>query len=161
MKILEIPPPAAPAARSSLLLHCGGTTVTREDLLAVPTPPATGTWFPLPHLELLTEVEELLTGAGFELESSAHALSHDGARYFGVIQVRLPAKEDNGYGWVVGLRNSHDKTYPAGLVAGTRVFVCDNLAFTGEVRLTRKHTRHAVREPAGRATCPTGRPTTS
>lgn len=29
---------------------------------------------------------------------------------------------------------------------GTRVFVCDNLAFTGEVKLSRKHTRFAVRD---------------
>jgi len=47
---------------------------------------------------------------------------------------------------VVGVRNSHDQTYPAGLVAGTRVFVCDNLAFSGEVRISRKHTAHAMRD---------------
>jgi hypothetical protein len=46
----------------------------------------------------------------------------------------------------VGIRNSHDQTYPAGLVAGTRVFVCDNLAFSGEVRISRKHTRYAMRD---------------
>jgi len=143
---IEIPRPAAPAPAPGLLLHCGGTRATREDLLAVPTPPATGSWFPLPHLDLLAEVEEQLTGCGFEVESSAHALSHGGARYFGVIQVRLPSVQTAGYGWIVGLRNSHDKTCPAGLVAGTRVLVCDNLAFTGEVKLTRKHTRHAVRD---------------
>ena len=47
---------------------------------------------------------------------------------------------------VVGVRNSHDQTNPAGLVAGTRVFVCDNLAFSGEVRISRKHTAHAMRD---------------
>ena len=50
------------------------------------------------------------------------------------------------FGWVVGIRNSHDMTYPAGLVAGTRVFVCDNLCFSGEVRISRKHTRFAERD---------------
>jgi hypothetical protein len=33
---------------------------------------------------------------------------------------------------VLGLRNSHDKRFPAGLVGGSAVFVCDNLAFSGE-----------------------------
>jgi len=37
-------------------------------------------------------------------------------------------------------------TYPAGLVAGIRVCVCDNLAFFGEVKISRKHTRFAERD---------------
>jgi hypothetical protein len=63
-----------------------------------------------------------------------------------VLSVTLPGRKENEFGWVVGLRNSHDQTYPAGLVAGTRVFVCDNLAFSGEVRISRKHTRNAERD---------------
>ncbi len=144
--IIEIPPPASPAPIPGMLLHCGAETVTRDQLITVPTPRATSTWFPLAHRDLVTEVEAQLTSAGFELDSTVHALSHEGARYFGIIQVRLPHQETSDYAWIVGLRNSHDKTYPAGLVAGSRVFVCDNLAFTGEVQLSRKHTRHAVRD---------------
>ena len=129
-----------------MLLHCGAETVSREQLFEVATPRATETWFPLAHRDLVTEVQSQLTGAGFEIDSALHALSHEGARYFGILQVRLRERGGSDYGWVVGLRNSHDKTYPAGLVAGTRVFVCDNLAFTGEVKLSRKHTRHAARD---------------
>lgn len=109
-------------------------------------PSATHTWFPLSHHDLVGEVESQLKGAGFLIGSAYHALSHHGARYFGVLQVHLPGHEKVDYAWIVGLRNSHDKTCPAGLVAGTQVFVCDNLAFSGEVRLSRKHTRHAVRD---------------
>jgi len=47
---------------------------------------------------------------------------------------------------VIGLRNSHDQPFPVGLVAGTRVFVCDNLAFSGLIQIRRKHTRFAVRD---------------
>jgi hypothetical protein len=50
------------------------------------------------------------------------------------------------YTWVLGLRNSHDKRFPAGIVAGATVFVCDNLSFSGEVRLSRKHTVHLQRD---------------
>lgn len=129
-----------------MLLHCGARAVTEAELFAVATPRATDTWFPLAHRNLLTEVREQLTSAEFEINSTVHALSHDGARYFGILQVRLPYHHASDYGWIVGLRNSHDKSYPAGLVAGTRVFVCDNLVFSGEVKLSRKHTRHAVRD---------------
>ena len=74
-------------------------------------------------------------------------ISHEGNRYFGILEVS-PRGDivANGHGWVVGLRNSHDKTFPAGLVAGTRVFVCDNLAFSGLIQIRRKHTRFAVRD---------------
>ena len=50
------------------------------------------------------------------------------------------------YCWVLGLRNSHDKTFPAGIVAGASVFVCDNLSFSGEIKFARKHTRFIVRD---------------
>lgn len=138
--------PAPPVTVPGLLLHCGAETVPREKLARIATPPSTETWFPLAHEDLVGEVESQLTGAGFLIDSAVHSLCHDGARYFGILQVRLPSREVTDYAWIVGLRNSHDKTYPAGLVAGSRVFVCDNLAFTGEVKLSRKHTRHAMRD---------------
>jgi hypothetical protein len=32
----------------------------------------------------------------------------------------------------IGIRNSHDKSLRLGLTAGLRVFVCSNMAFSGE-----------------------------
>jgi len=55
-------------------------------------------------------------------------------------------KQNDDYTWVLGLRNSHDKTFPAGIVAGASVFVCDNLSFSGEVKFARKHTRFINRD---------------
>jgi len=46
----------------------------------------------------------------------------------------------------VGLRNSHDKSFPIGIAFGSRVFVCDNLAFIGDQVIRRKHTVKAKRE---------------
>jgi len=136
-----------PATRNPMLLHCGGSVVDRGTLFNVPTPQATRTWFPLPHQQLVEQVEFQLTAAGFTLLAESHALSHEGNRYFGVLEIcsnALDMAEDHA--WIVGLRNSHDKTFPAGLVAGTRVFVCDNLAFSGLIQIRRKHTRFAVRD---------------
>jgi len=143
-----LPPiPRRPATRNPMLLHCGGQIIERESLFDIPTPRASNTWFPLPHRHLVEEVEDQLTEAGFSLLGETHAVSHDGNRYFGVIEVS-PRGDivQNGHGWVVGLRNSHDKTFPAGLVAGTRVFVCDNLSFSGLIQISRKHTRFAARD---------------
>jgi hypothetical protein len=42
---------------------------------------------------------------------------------------------------MVGLKNSHDKSLAAGLVAGAKVVVCSNGSFFGdEIALSRKHT---------------------
>jgi hypothetical protein len=133
---------------AGMLLHCGAELVDRPALFNVPTPRGTDTWFPLSHRALLEEVQTQLDTCGFTIGRESHALSHEGARYFGVMEVKEPghdpAKRD--YAWVVGLRNSHDKSFTAGLVAGTSVFTCDNLAFSGEVKISRKHTRFAYRD---------------
>ncbi len=143
-------PALPPATRNPMLLHCGGEIVERQKLFGIPTPRHTDTWFPLPHRHLVEEVEGQLREVGFALLAESHAISHDGNRYFGLLEVAQPGQSCDGHnrehGWVVGLRNSHDKTFPAGIVAGTRVFVCDNLSFSGLIQIRRKHTRFAVRD---------------
>lgn len=147
MNIIEMEPARVhQRTPGGLLLHCGGRVVEREELLAVPTPLGTETWYPLDHGAILEEVEGQLSATGFAIEGERHALSHAGARYFGVLSVSLPGRVEEEYEWIVGLRNSHDQSYPAGLVAGTRVLVCDNRAFAGEVKISRKHTRFALRD---------------
>jgi hypothetical protein len=46
----------------------------------------------------------------------------------------------------VGLRNSHDKTFPIGIAFGSQVFVCDNLAFGSDHTIKRRHTPNAKRD---------------
>ena len=143
--LIENPP--VPARRSpKLCLHCGGNEVTRAEVQCTETPRATDTWQPIPHIELIERVEESLTLNHLQIGSMAHSLSHEGLRYFGLIEVRSRELREQDYAYVLGIRNSHDKTFPAGLVAGASVFVCDNLSFSGEIRVTRKHTRFIRRD---------------
>ena len=123
----------------NLCLHSGGHEAIFDDVRAVETPAATETWCPIPHHELVDIVTETLGRNGLHVVNQVHALWSDGNRYFGAMQLTNGAAHDD-YALVVGLRNSHDKTFPAGLACGSGVFVCDNLAFSGEVRLSRKHT---------------------
>jgi hypothetical protein len=55
-------------------------------------------------------------------------------------------ESDEDYSLVVGLRNSHDHSFSASIAMGSAVFVCDNLAFSGEVAIARKHTRFIRRD---------------
>ena len=127
----------------SLVLHCGARAVEPAQIAACPTPRPTRTWTPIPHLSLLEQTTAVLTQGGLEIVEQAHALSTDGSRYFGLLRLG----GDNGdYGMVVGLRNSHDQTFPAALCCGHQVFVCDNLSFSAEIVLTRRHTRYILRD---------------
>ena len=62
------------------------------------------------------------------------------------MQVAIDGHESDDWGTIVGLRNSHDKRFPAALALGSSVFVCDNTAFSGEVVLARRHTTNILRD---------------
>jgi hypothetical protein len=141
------PMPIAPPRRKSpnLVLHCGAQAVDYSEVTAVRTPPPTLTWQPIPHDQLVGTVRHTLATTNLRIGNQAHSLSHDGQRYFGLMEIHSQ-KAGEDYCWVLGLRNSHDKTFPAGIVAGACVFVCDNLSFSGEVKFARKHTRFIHRD---------------
>jgi hypothetical protein len=134
--------------QSNLVLHCGAAKVERSQLTDIVTPQGGQTWCPIPHATLVAEVEGALVRANMRIVSEAHGLSADGARYFGLLQV-ANGEEQGDYSYVLGLRNSHDKRFPAGLVVGSAVFVCDNLSFSGEINIARKHTRFITRDLPG------------
>ena len=131
-----------------LYMHCGGHHVDREAAVTTPTPQRTRTWVPVPHGRLLGLVEQTLAGTGMRVVSEAHGLWGEGQRYFGLLQVENNHAAGD-HSMVVGLRNSHDRTFPAAIAVGCGVFVCDNLSFSGEVTLSRRHTRFVERDLPG------------
>lgn len=118
-----------------LVLHKGGEVVSRADLDRAPLPPATATHVPVPHSLVVQTVEHHLSQGQVPITDANYALSHTGQRLFGVIT--LGGGTD--YATVIGVRNSHDKSFPVGLCLGSRVFVCDNLAFSSEINISTKH----------------------
>lgn len=144
--VLELEPVASPEPkRCNLLLHCGSSAVSRGELAVSHTPWATSTWRPIPHLQLLQVVEKALLQSGLTIESQAHGITHDGSRYFGLLEITA-RNGDSEYRYVVGVRNSHDMRFSAGIVAGSAVLVCDNLCFSGEIQIARKHTPRIMDE---------------
>ena len=129
----------------NLILHCGGSVATRNELGNIQTPSPEGRWFPIPHLELVTQVETRLQENGMRIVNESFGLANDGHRMFGLMQIANGQNAED-YSWVAGLRNSHDKTFPAGLCVGSGVFVCDNLAFSSEIVFGRRHTTNIMRD---------------
>ena len=127
----------------NLMFHCGANAVERNDILNADTPQGTATHVPIPHHKLLTEVTSTLAHHNHRIVNEAHALTADGNRYFGMLQLETDALD---HAIIVGVRNSHDKTFPAAIAAGSGVFVCDNLAFSGEIKISRRHTKYILRD---------------
>jgi hypothetical protein len=122
----------------TLVLHRGARETTLDQIARVITPEPTETWYPIPHVDVLEAVEETLQAASFEVRGRRLALSANEAQFFATLD--LSASVGTGVALSVGIRNSIDKTLPLGFCAGNRVFVCDNLSFSAELLVNRKHT---------------------
>lgn len=129
----------------NLCLHCGGHEATWDQVREAEMPEATDTYCPIAHHTFVETVVATLGGSGLRVVEQAHALWQDGKRYFGSYQLANGTDHDD-YALVVGLRNSHDKSFPAGIACGSGVFVCDNLSFSGEVRIARRHTSRIMED---------------
>jgi hypothetical protein len=116
---------------NALILHCGGQLKSRQEVFAFPIPPARSQFTPLPHELLITHIEQRLEAEGIGMREQRFAVTNNGQRLFGLMQLELPGFQDRGYGGVLGLRNAYDRSFPTGLCIGSIVFVCDNLGFHG------------------------------
>lgn len=129
----------------NLMLHSGANTATRDDVFGTDTPDPTDTHFPVPHAALVETVERHIHNSGFEVVREEYGLWNEGMRMFGVWAL-TNGQEDKDFQLAIGLRNAHDKSFSAGMAVGSRVFVCDNLAFSAEIVIARKHTRFIMRD---------------
>lgn len=128
------------------MLHTGAEAVDYAALRELAVPDATDTHVPIPHHSVVDMVKYSLGFYGHELIAENYGVTPDGMRFFGVLSLRSPYGD---YVDTVGLRNSHDKRFPIGISIGSRVFVCDNLAFNGDHVIRRKHTAKAKRDLPG------------
>jgi hypothetical protein len=95
----------------------------------VPTPPVTETHRPIPHHEIVQALIETLGFRHIGVVQDEYAVSPDGMKMFGVFDL---AAEMEGCRISIGLRNSHDKSMHLAMTCGYQVFVCSNMAFSGD-----------------------------
>jgi len=134
-----------PEAIGSLCVHSDedARVLTYEQLREEKVPERTGSYVPVPHSRMAELVRQCLSKAGATVSQEKHVVTREGKRYFGLMEV---STIDKDWTAICGLRNSHDKRISAGLVVGSRVFVCDNLAFTGDVQLSRRHVGYILHD---------------
>ena len=122
-----------------LLSHVDTDLVTREQLALIPAPEPTKSWCPIPHVQLVETLQDVLAKSQIQIRQEQFALRRDGSTLFGVMQLAYADTEDGTA--AMGFRTSNNKTMSIQICAGLSVFVCDNLVFRGDlIALNRKHT---------------------
>lgn len=118
----------------------GEELLTRQQLSQVLTPLGTTTHRPIPHHEIVEALVETLGFRQIALHSESYAVSSDGQKMFGVMELETTF---SGCRFALGLRNSHNKSLALGITVGFRVMVCSNLAFRGDYSpVLRRHTKN-------------------
>ena len=113
--------------------------IGRTELAQIPVPEATRTHRPVPHHEIVEALVETLSFRHIGVVNEEYAVSPDGMKMFGVLDLET---QMDGCRFAIGLRNSHDKSFRLSLTVGVRVFVCSNMAFSGDFQpVLAKHTK--------------------
>ena len=153
------------ATGTQLVVHSGGVRVSLSDLERLPDPQKLGERHaPMRHDVMVRGMLEALETIGLEatktdlcLDNSEHGAysrrktEYPKDRLFGTFDLApipgrerpdwLPEAQVSERGLAVGFRHSNDQAFAMSAVAGSRIFVCDNLAMSGEaVLFNRKHT---------------------
>lgn len=124
---------------ATLVSHVDTSIVTYDQLKSIVPPASTRYWRPVSHAELVDTMVQELKSRGFGIAKQQFAIGNNGLKLFGTFD--LDAKEIvPGVGLAMGFRHSNDKRIAQEIVGGGRVFVCDNMALSGEVTiLKQKH----------------------
>lgn len=125
---------------NTFIAHNGTNKVPEAIVLGIPAPQSTSTYRAVAHSEIISRLHETLNMAGIEVNPTDkhYSISKDGGKMFGMWM--LENRNGNGIKPAIGFRNSYDKSMSIMFGAGTKVFVCDNLAFSAEWISIRKHT---------------------
>lgn len=122
----------------TLVTHCGARPVSRAELATIPAPPATATWKPIKHADLVDCIEQGLQDRGVAVCAAQFAVQRQGQVFFGVLDL---SRCERDFRAALGVRASNDRQFAIQIAVGLRVLVCDNLAFRGDlIALKRKHT---------------------
>ncbi len=128
------------------MLHAGATPIEYDGLRQLDTPAATATHVPIPHFRVVDLLKSTLGMYGHEVTEEHYGVTEDAQRFFGLLSLRSGY---TGYEDTVGLRNSNDRSFPVGIGFGSRVFVCDNMAFSADHVIKRRHTANLKRDLPG------------
>jgi hypothetical protein len=126
-------------ATSTLVVHRGATLVSRDDLARYEPPAPEGRWKPVKHSLIVDLMHRELERRDIQVSKEDYAVQRDGIYLFAALTLNWLRDEEMSA--ALAFRHANDKSEAMKLYAGMRVFVCDNMAISGdEIILNRKHT---------------------
>ena len=130
--------------------HGCNLTIGYEDLDTIPLPPARNRFVPMAHKDLYDRTVKNLSMLNYEVSNPHFLVDQSKQKFIATFGVKNNNTDNEyneftnkDYKFEIGLINSNDGSMAAKLFTGTRVFVCANGQWSGEVTLSRKHTRNA------------------
>lgn len=106
-------------------------------VVAVPEPEWTKSWHPTSHARVINTVSNVLEEKGIGVTQKHYSLNGDGANCFATWVLD---QGRDGRNWMLGFRNSLNKSFALGFCAGAHVMVCSNMMFNGQFVEFQKHT---------------------
>ena len=94
---------------NTLLVHSGGWKASQTELLTVPVPEETESYFPVPYGRFVEEVKLHLPRFGLRIKDESYALAREGRQMFGVLTC-ANGRAEKSHALAVGLRNSYDRS---------------------------------------------------
>jgi len=82
--------------QTQLLAHCGTNKLTREQLNLVPTPEGTESHHPLAHHLIVEALAETLAFRQISVVRDEYAISQDGMKMFGVLDLETAVRIRTG-----------------------------------------------------------------
>jgi len=124
---------------ATLTAHRGATLVSRDDLASYEPPEPEGRWKPVKHSLIVDLMHEELARREIQITQEEYAIQREGNYLFAALSLNWLETEE--FAAALAFRHSNDKTEAMKMYAGVSVFVCDNMALSGdEIILNRKHT---------------------
>ena len=117
--------------------------VTKNDLRLLPQVPFTKTWKPYPHFAVSDMTERVLSYQDIRIVNVKYELTKNQQNMFSVYFIE---HELSNYRYMLGVRNSTDKSFSLGVCSGCTVVVCSNLCFDGSFKIVNIHNQTLTEE---------------
>ena len=115
--------------------------ILEADLRNIPRVPFTETWKPIHHSDIVEVMQNTCIEMELEPQGKHYQISDNGMDAFATWHLQrstgLPGQDSN---LMLGWRNSMQKYFSYGIVAGENVMNCSNMCFWGDFCEHRKHT---------------------
>ena len=91
-----------------MLIMEEGKYVSRDEIARIDTPSSTASWKPVPHIDVIEAVAEVVNAHKWDIEDERFGLASEGQKMFGVMEISRSSSPQ----WhrCIGIRNSHDKS---------------------------------------------------